>query len=259
MSTQYDSIVAPYQEMRKLPGEICETYNTQEALAPHIQGAHVLDLACGSGHYSRLMISWGAARVVGVDISSGMVAAAKAETKSDKIRFMVADCTIPTEVDGGPFDIVFGGWLLNYAPEAATLTKMFRNICINLKDGGRFFGVTPYPTEDPRKHNEEGLKSKPLFWDQLWIEVIGDVADGVATRVTADIKPEKVQFENYHLKSSVYQQAAREGGMKGELEWKPIIFPPEESHLFGRKANWEAEVEAFLKTPHFDILVVGKQ
>ncbi|KAL9015119.1 MAG: hypothetical protein Q9173_000259 [Seirophora scorigena] len=247
MSTQYDTIVAPYNEMRKLPGEICETYNMQEALAPHIQGAKVLDLACGSGHYSRLMISWGAAQVVGVDISSGM------------IFFMVEDCTIPTEFDGGPFDIVFGGWFLNYAPDAATLANLFRNISINLKDEGRFFGVTPYPTEDPRRHNETELKSKPLFWDQLWIEPIRDVADGVATRVTADIKPEKVQFDNYHLKRSIYEQAAKEGGMKCELEWKPILFPPEDSHLLERKANWEAEVEEFLETPHFSIIVVGKQ
>ncbi|KAI4206689.1 MAG: hypothetical protein LQ346_000981 [Caloplaca aetnensis] len=258
MSTQYDAIVAPYKGLRQIPGKIFETYNTQVALAPHIKGAKVLDLACGSGYYSQLMISWGAAQVVGVDISSGMIAAGKAENKSDKIRFMVADCTIPTEFDGGPFDIVFGGWLLNYAPEVASLARMFRNICLNLKEGGHFFGVTPYPTEDPRRHNEIALQTKPLFWDQLCVETTSHVADGVAVRVTADIGSEKVQFDNYYLRSSVYEQAAREGGMKGDLEWKPIVFPPKEAHLFEWKANWDAEVEEYLKIPSFDILVVEK-
>ncbi|KAL8904947.1 MAG: hypothetical protein Q9207_002941 [Kuettlingeria erythrocarpa] len=258
MSTQYDAIVAPYKALRQVPAKIFETYNTQVALAPHIQGAKVLDLACGSGYYSQLMISWDAAQVVGVDISAGMVAAGKADNKSDKMRFVIADCTIPSQYDGGPFDDVFGGWLLNYAPDGATMADMFRNICLNLKEGGRFFGVTPYPTEDPRRHNETGLNSKPMFWDQVWIEPLSDVADGVATRVTADMKPEKVQFNNYHLKSSVYERAAREGGMKGNLEWKPIIFPPKESNLFGWKANWDAEMEAYLKTPSFCILIVEK-
>ncbi len=259
MSTQYDAIVAPYKEVRQIPGKIFETYNTQVALAPHIQGAKVLDLACGSGYYSQLMISWGAAQVVGVDISEGMVAAGKADNQSDKMRFIIADCTIPTEFDGGPFDVVFGGWFLNYAPDGATLANMFRNICINLKDGGRFFGVTPYPADNPSKAIETALRSKPMFWDQVWVEPLSDVADGLAIRVIAEIEPEKkVQFDNYHLKRSVYERAAREGGMKGDLEWQPIIFPPKESNLFEWKTNWDAEVEAYLKTPSFGILIVEK-
>ena len=259
MATQYDAIVAPYIKMCKLPRKICETYNMHQALAPYIQGATVLDLACGNGNYSQLLISWGAAQVVGVDISSGMIAAAKAGNSSDRIRFLVADCSIPTRYDGEPFDIVFGGWLLNDAPDGTTIANMYRNICINLKEGGRFFGVTPYPTEDPRKHYETALKSKPLFYNQVWIEPTQDVDDGVATLVTADIEPERLQFNSYHLKSIVYEKAAREGGMKGTLEWRPIIFPSDESQLSEMKANCEAEVEEYLKTPHFDILVIEKK
>lgn len=259
MATQYDVIVAPYIDMCKLPRKICETYNVHQALAPYIQGANVLDLACGNGHYSQLLLSWGAAQVVGVDISSGMVAAAKAGSSSDNIRFIVADCSIPTRYNGEPFDIVFGGWFLNEAPDGATMTNMFRNICNNLKDGGRFFGVTPYPTEDPRRHYDAALKSKPLFYKQVWIEPTQDVNDGVMTHVTADIEPERLQFDSYHLESNVYKQAAKEGGMKGTLEWKPIIFPSDESQLFEMKATLEAEVEEYLKTPHFGILVVEKK
>lgn len=258
MPSQYDAIVSPYNEMRKLPGEIVETYNMQQALVPFIAGTKVLDLACGSGHYSHQLISWGASQVVGVDISSGMVAAAKAVASSDKIRFVVADCSIPTKFEDGPFDIVFGGWLLNYAPDKATMVNMFRNICINLKEGGHFFGVTPYPTEEPRRHNETALKAKPLFWDQLWVEATGDVDDGVATRVTADIEPDKVQFDNYHLKGSVYERAAEEGGLKGKLTWKPIVFPEADSQLLKRKDKWDAEAAEYLKTPHFDVLVIEK-
>ncbi|KAI4126840.1 MAG: hypothetical protein LQ338_003550, partial [Usnochroma carphineum] len=258
MSTQYDAIVEPYDEMRKLPGEVVETYNMQQALAPYIQGSKVLDLACGTGHYSHQLISWGASQVVGVDISAGMVAAAKARASSDRVRFLVADCSIPTKFEDGPFDIVFAGWLLNYAPDKATMVDMFRNIRMNLKEGGRFFGVSPYPTEEPRRLNEIGFESKPLFWKHLHVEPTGDVEDGVSARVTAEIQPEKVQFDNYHLKASVYEQAAKEGGMKGKFTWKPIIMPPDASRLYGRKETWETELAQYMKTPHFVVLVVEK-
>ena len=258
MSTQYDRIVAPYNEMRKLPGEILETYNMQQALAPYIQGSKVLDLACGSGHYSHLLISWGAAQLVGVDISSGMISAAEVAASSDKVEFLVADCSVPTRYNGGPFDIVFGGWLLNYAPSGASMAEMFQNISLNLKEDGQFFGVTPYPTEEPRRYNEVALERKPLFWDQIFVEPTGDVEDGVSTRVTADIEPEKVHFDNYHLKQSVYEQAAKDGGMKGELIWKPIIFPEDDSHLFEGRKTLKEELAEYMAMPHFGILVVGK-
>ncbi|KAL9001076.1 MAG: hypothetical protein Q9188_005534 [Gyalolechia gomerana] len=258
MSTQYDKIVAPYNEMRKLPGAVLETYNMQQALAPYIKGANVLDLACGSGHYSHLLLSWGAAQVVGVDISSGMVEAAKAASSSDKVRFVVADCSIPTKFDGGPFDIVFGGWFLNYAPSGAALANMFRNIDMNLKKGGRFFGVTSYPTQDPRRFNEIALEKKPLFWNRIFVEPTMDVEDGVSTRVTADIEPEKVQFDNYHLRRGVFEQAARDGGMDGQLLWKPTIFPEDDSQFFDARENVEEELATYMEMPHFAVLVVEK-
>ena len=51
MSTQYDDIGSAYDEMKKLPVAILERENVKAALAPHIHGAKVLDLACGTGYY----------------------------------------------------------------------------------------------------------------------------------------------------------------------------------------------------------------
>jgi len=53
------------------------------------------------------------------------------------VQFVEADCAVP-RVDGeGGFDVVFGGWLLNYAAERRG-GWMFRNIAVDLKDGGGF-------------------------------------------------------------------------------------------------------------------------
>ncbi|KAL8937470.1 MAG: hypothetical protein Q9216_004398 [Gyalolechia sp. 2 TL-2023] len=252
---QYDEIVALHEEMRKLPGERFETYKTQEALAPYIKGAKVLDLACGSGYYSHLMLSWGASQVVDVDISIGMIEAANAATSSDKARFMVADCSIPTKFDDGPFNIVFGG----YAPSGAVLANMFRNIDINLKEGGFFFGVTTCPTQDPRRFNEIALERRPLFWDRYPQEPTGDVEDGVSTRVTTDIEPEKVQFHNDHLRKDVYGQAARDGGMDGRLLWDPTIFPEDDSQFLDGRENVEEEWAIYMEMPHFVIVAAEKR
>ncbi|KAI4185436.1 MAG: hypothetical protein L6R41_004147 [Letrouitia leprolyta] len=258
MSTQYDEIVAPYKEMRKLPGAALEIYNVQQSLGPYIQNARVLELACGSGRVTTHLLSWGASQVVGVDISIGMIEAAKAVVTSDKVQFIVADCSIPTQFDGGPFDIVLGVWLLNYAPDSAVMANMFRNININLKEGGRYFGVACCPTENPREFNEFAQEKKPLFWKQVVVEPTGDVEDGVSTRVTADIKPEKVMFDSYHLRKGVYEQAAKDGGMSKGIIWKDVIFPEDESKILQGMGAVDGEVKVYMEMPHFGILTAEK-
>ncbi len=44
-----------------------------------LTGKAVVDLACGEGHYTRMLPSLGAAKVVGVDRSKGMIALARAQ------------------------------------------------------------------------------------------------------------------------------------------------------------------------------------
>jgi predicted RNA methylase len=47
--------------------------------------AKALDLACGTGCYSFALLEWGAHHVIGVDISEGMIRAARAglETREE--------------------------------------------------------------------------------------------------------------------------------------------------------------------------------
>ncbi|KAL8733030.1 MAG: hypothetical protein Q9166_002428 [cf. Caloplaca sp. 2 TL-2023] len=258
MSTQYDSIVSPYKDFRKLPAALLEKHNVERIVRPFIKGAKVLDLACGSGHYSHLFIEWGAEHVIGVDISPAMISEAQSlSPSSPNLQFSVGDCSKPTSFPQGPFDIVFGAWLLNYAPTKTAMTDMFRNISLNLKAGGRFFGVTQAQTEDPRGHLEAVQKSKPLFYDYLSIERTADVEDGISARVTAT-KPRNFEFINFHLKGSVYEQAAKDGGMKGRLVWRYPSLPDDDSTILGGYEHPEEEWAKFVKVPHFAIVTVEK-
>ena len=78
MSTQYDDIGATYEEMRKLPITILQGANVEAAVAPFIEGAKVLDLAYGTGYYSKKFLECGAKQFVGVDVFKKMVEAANA-------------------------------------------------------------------------------------------------------------------------------------------------------------------------------------
>lgn len=75
-------------------------YNTTEATIhlarymnakPYVRGKRVLDAACGEGYGSRLMHEWGAASVVGVDVSEVAVEKAKRLFETDKVNYLVHD------------------------------------------------------------------------------------------------------------------------------------------------------------------------
>ncbi|KAL9013473.1 MAG: hypothetical protein Q9173_001829 [Seirophora scorigena] len=257
MSTQYNDIGTLYDEMRKLPVATIEHDNVQAAVTPYIMGANVLDLACGSGHYSKPFLTWGAATVLGVDISSAMINAAQQSSAADyRLTFHVADCSIPQRYDGGPFDLVFGAWLLNYASGKRELTQMFRNIAMNLKPGGRFVGVTPHPTDDPRAATEKALSVQPALYAGVTVNVTQAVHDGVATHLVAPTRAGNVEFDAFYLRKSLYEESAREGGMLGALSWRPVSIP--QGFRDGERKASDEECEAYLTVPHFGILDVAK-
>jgi malonyl-CoA O-methyltransferase len=79
------------------------------ALCPDAGGACVLDLACGTGRYGRLMEERGAACVVGVDRSAQMLrrASLACRVRADMTRLPFADAR---------FDLVVSGLAVGHAP-----------------------------------------------------------------------------------------------------------------------------------------------
>ena len=118
MSTQYDTIQAGYDEMRKWALALIEHVNVQQVVAPLIKGASTLDLACDTGFYSYDFLLSGAAKVTGIDMSGVMIekarsaAASRISTNCGAINFRIADCSKPKVYEDGPFNLVLGAWLL---------------------------------------------------------------------------------------------------------------------------------------------------
>lgn len=96
--------------------ESAETFRIKTGLAPEdVRGKTVLDAGCGMGRFSDVAASWGAARVVGVDISRSVEAAAENLEASDSVALAQADLRhLPLQP--ASFDLVFSIGVLHHTP-----------------------------------------------------------------------------------------------------------------------------------------------
>lgn len=256
---QYDTIQGPYDYIRTASIALIERENVQTAISPFIKDARILELACGTGFYTYSFLEWGAESVLGVDISSVMIDEAKRLGKN--VSFIQADCSIPKQYEGAPFDIVFGAWLLNYAPNRKGLVDMFRNIALNLKEGGRFVSITVPPSYNPIDSANAEREARPLIAGgsgYLAYDHIRDVEDGICFRVYGDTPVGMVDFQCYHLKKEVYEEAAREAGLKGKLEWGVTEVPERYLKGEGEGGASLAELESYKIVPNYGVLVIEK-
>ena len=152
-STQYNSISKEYDAVNDLPISRAILPNVERVLSPYVKGAKVLELACGTGFFTRHLLDSGVSSIVGIDISQGMIDLAQAQLSDHpgfpKCSFQLADCSQPFDVGAEQFDFVFAAWLLNYSEDEGMMTGTFRNISNHLKPNGRLVTVLPHTEEDP--------------------------------------------------------------------------------------------------------------
>lgn len=145
MEDQYQTIGAKYNAVKLKPSvAFTEVAAVKKMLGP-LHGKRVIDLACGTGFYTRMIRKNGAVRVVGVDVSQAMIDVAKAQEHTDAqlISYQIAD--VATMGSIGTFDIASAVWLLHYAKTEGALEAMCHNIGHNLVPGGRLIAIIPNP------------------------------------------------------------------------------------------------------------------
>ncbi|MDE3721291.1 class I SAM-dependent methyltransferase [Nocardiopsis sp. N85] len=107
------------------------------ALSPE---PRILDLGCGTGASTAALLRIApSARIIGVDASEGMLAAARAKSWPDTVSFHRARAEELTpewaaEHLGGPVDAVFGAYLIRNCPDPDLALSVMRNL---LRPGGR--------------------------------------------------------------------------------------------------------------------------
>ncbi|MER7112778.1 class I SAM-dependent methyltransferase [Streptomyces sp. NPDC000229] len=222
---QYDEIGEAYEGFKALPLEQYVVVPGFLAMVGDVRGKSVLDLASGTGFYSREFKRRGATEVLGIDISSEMVAVAQGLEERDPlgVRYEVGDVAELRPLEQR-FDIVLGVQLLNYAEDIATTERMCRNAHRSLKPGGEFFLLNQSPDFrfDGPTPERYGFRS----------ELTGaEVETGPQVRTTALLDP-PVSFVANLPRREVYEKCLRAAGFT-EVTWVPLTVSEAGMREFG--------------------------
>ncbi|EGX96149.1 hypothetical protein CCM_00804 [Cordyceps militaris CM01] len=266
--TQYDDIGAKYEQVNEQFYKLLEGRLMQNALVPELRKKpkqQLLEFAAGSGFYTSRVLAWSpGATITSMDISQAMLdinAASNAEAvAAGRLRLLAAaDGARPQSYgppDGGDcFDGAFGGWFLNYADSRAALRRMFDNIALNVKPGGFFVGVVPYPTEDLEARGR-ACRAPPLRHIYPFLDFTRPLEDGSGWWFTCNVD-ETLNFECAHHRKSVYDEVAKEAGFT-DIEWLPANLPREDFVPPGVVLRNEFSPEVYKAYTDIGILAVIK-
>lgn len=269
-TAQYEHLAAIYDSGLQVPIRRCDTANFLAAIEP-IQGSKVLDLATGTGYFARRMSRLGAARVVGVDVSEGMLQVAQRLSSDDSlvsggVHYVLGDVfgvlSLREEekekeeeeaeevkrsgyVSGeGTFDLVTGVWCLNYAGNRDMMQIAWQNIARFLKPGGRFVGIVP-------GNLVENLRDNEVYYGFSY-ERLEEVEDGWLAKKTINAEQGPFSFKAYLLNEDVYRGAAEAAGMRDVRIDKPQVVP--ELQGDEKEDFWEE----FLAKPIFKVMTAVK-
>jgi SAM-dependent methyltransferase len=228
--TDYDTIAEDYRRAKQQPWRsLVESY-TLMGLVGDLAGKAVVDLACGEGHYTRRLRRHGASRVVGVDLSEGMIALARTDEAAHPlgIEYLVDDAKGLHLPEG--FDVAVAAYLLNYARDRGELGAMCRSVARCLRPGGRFVTVNTNPGLD--------FDRLPPFRKYGFdVELEGDLAEGTPITWTFDLAGGLLRVENYHLGMAAHEEALLAAGFR-EVQWHLPRLSPAGEAADGR-AYWE--------------------
>ncbi|MEU9080374.1 class I SAM-dependent methyltransferase [Kitasatospora sp. NPDC048538] len=212
---QYDGIGEAFEGFKALPLTRFGEVPSFLGLVGDVSGRSVLDLACGTGFYSREFKRRGATDVFGVDISGEMIAAARAIEQREPlgVRYEVGDVAELRPLDER-FDIALAVQCLNYAEDVAAMERMCRNIHRSLVPGGEFFVFAQKP--------DYGFDCPSLEDYGFRCERLDEEAEtGPRVRVTALLEPQPISIVGTAPRREVYESSLRAAGFT-ELEWVPL-------------------------------------
>lgn len=234
MSAEYDPIVRQYRRSKELPFRVfSEIPNHLELMGP-VGGLAVLDVACGEGFYTRLIREAGAARVVGVDVSAGMIdLARRQETERPLgIEFVLVSADAMPEI--GLFDIVANAFLFNTAADRQSLAGMAGCLAANLKPGGRLVAtlgdLCRWPRVDYRPYG-------------MATEIEAPLAEGAPYQITFLMDDDTFSITDFAWSHGAIEDVLRAAGFD-EISWRSPTITAEGMVRFGEEF-WQT----YLKSP----------
>lgn len=219
MTTDYDPIAQQYQRSKLQPWRAyIESFTLMELIGPPT-GMSVLDVACGEGFYTRMIRQKGGEKVVGVDLSAGMIELARRQEAEQPlgIEYRVGDARELALTE--QFDLTVAAYLLNYAQDPKGLQAMCNGIACALKPGGRFVTVNCNPALN--------FQTAPSYRQyEFETTIVGEWREGTPITWTFFLEEGSFAIENYHLDVATHETAFRSAGFR-EIRWHAPQLSPE--------------------------------
>lgn len=232
---QYDSISSDYASIiEDLPERRLFGYSLEQ-IEGDVTGLDVLELACGTGVFTRKLKHRGAQRVVGVDVSPAMLALALRDEAENPlgIEYRISDVAKMGRM--GEFDLVTAFALLHDSPTEETLFGMMQNIYANLRPGGRFVAsnmnvVNPDTWLDTRRWADYSVKIQPLA---------GPSHEGMSIQSSITWGGVSIPLELFYFSQDTYERGLQAAGFT-DVRWHRLVLPPEFLQgAAGDRARWQ--------------------
>jgi toxoflavin synthase len=202
-----------------LPIYQVDTYSLMQRTGD-VSGRKVLDVACGEGHFTRLLRRAGAAPVVGLDVSEEMIRLAREQEAAEPlgIDYVVGDARTAADPPQD-FDIAVAAFVLVYARSRHELATMCRGLASRLRQGGRFVTITVNPdvyhfdpTPDCRKYG-------------FGVRLVDHPYDGAPINFSVLLPDATLEIENYYLPIETYREELQSAGF-ADVSMYGLSLPP---------------------------------
>ena len=201
--------------VREMRYEHWHRYAFAQSLAA---GRRVLDAACGEG-YGSAMLAPVAASVVGFDIADEAVMHAGQRYRRDNLSFRQGDCTDPSGLPDGPFDLIVSFETLEHVHEQSRMLAAFAE---RLSDDGILLVSSPDKLNySDRRNYQNEFHVRELYRDELETLLAGHFP---ATRLYA----QKLAFQSllWSLDGRVDRYDAAVLAEDGESLATTLDYPP---------------------------------
>ena len=246
METQFDPIANAYKNVKETLTRRFIVEPTFLRLLDSVTGQKVLDLACGEGHYTRLIKEKGASKVYGIDISQNQIKIAEEIEKENPqgINYFVGDVANFYFSKIEKVDLITAVFLLHYADSKEGLFKICKNIHAALNNKGKLIIINGNPNC--------GLQSDKKY--EVTISTESPLQEGSIRKVHYYLKGRKLcSFDTYIWKKETYEEALKKAGFVN-IRWFPVDVSKEGIEKCG-KAFWKD----FLANPYILGITCEKQ
>jgi SAM-dependent methyltransferase len=226
--TVYDRNVRMYLEFidRSLASEpslyleLCEIF--RRLLGPRLDGARVLDVACGEGYTSRFLAPLGPREVVGVDLSTALIDVANERNDAANASFRVDDARMLSTIDDASMDVVVSQMAMM---DIADHVAMFRSVRRVIAADGMFVFSLLHPCfqsptnipegQEPFLRDSDGQPTAVLAWRYTSEGHFMSGGDGV-----------RGHMGSYHRMLSTYVNDLQDNGFRVERLEEPVVDVP---------------------------------